>query len=227
MIPIRDSVKSQTFPIVNIIIIILNALFFLFELSLGKDLELFIANFAVVPSNYVIDGKIDAMLILIHPLPLLFSMFLHGGWLHFLGNMWYLWIFGDNVEDKLGHFRYIIFYLLCGIFASIAHIYFNIDSAVPTIGASGAIAGVMGAYVLFFPRGKILTMIPIFIFIEFIEVSAYFFLGFWILLQLFQGVFSMSSSANSGGVAWWAHIGGFAVGMLFGLLLKKRRIYYY
>lgn len=227
MIPIRDSVKSQTFPIVNIIIIILNTLFFLFELLLGKDLELFIANFAVTPSNYVVDGKVDAMLILINPLPFFFSMFLHGGWLHFIGNMWYLWIFGDNVEDKLGHFRYIIFYLLCGIFASLAHIYFNIDSSVPTIGASGAIAGVMGAYVLFFPKGKILTLIPIFIFIEFIEVSAYFFLGFWIFLQLLQGVFSLSSSANAGGVAWWAHIGGFAIGMLLGLLLKKRRVYYY
>lgn len=227
MIPIRDSVKSQTFPIVNIIIIILNTLFFLFELLLGKDLELFIANFAVTPSNYVVDGKVDAMLILINPLPFFFSMFLHGGWLHFIGNMWYLWIFGDNVEDKLGHFRYIIFYLLCGIFASLAHIYFNIDSSVPTIGASGAIAGVMGAYVLFFPKGKILTLIPIFIFIEFIEVSAYFFLGFWIFLQLLQGVFSLSSSANAGGVAWWAHIGGFAIGMLLGLLLKKERVYYY
>lgn len=227
MIPIRDSVKSQTFPIVNIIIIILNTLFFLFELLLGKDLELFIANFAVTPSNYVVDGKVDAMLILINPLPFFFSMFLHGGWLHFIGNMWYLWIFGDNVEDKLGHFRYLIFYLLCGIFASLVHIYFNIDSSVPTIGASGAIAGVMGAYVLFFPKGKILTLIPIFIFIEFIEVSAYFFLGFWIFLQLLQGVFSLSSSANAGGVAWWAHIGGFAIGMLLGLLLKKERVYYY
>jgi hypothetical protein len=139
-------------------------------------------------------------------------MFLHGGFLHILGNMWFLYIFGDNVEDRLGHIRYLIFYLLCGVTAGLVHLYTNWDSQIPTIGASGAISGVMGAYLLLYPRSKILTLIPIFLFIQFFEIPAFIFLGYWLLIQLFSAGLT---PRNVGGVAFWAHIGGFIAGLFF------------
>ena len=143
---------------------------------------------------------------------LLTCIFLHGGWLHFLGNMWFLHIFGDNVEDRLGRLGYVAFYLGAGILASCAHLLFNTDSIIPTIGASGAIAGVMGAYLLLFPRATVLTLVPIFFFIHVIVIPAPFFLVFWFLLQFFQGSLSIAGGGAAGGVAWWAHIGGCAAG---------------
>ena len=153
-------------------------------------------------------------------LTLLTCIFLHGGWLHFLGNMWFLHIFGDNVEDRLGHLGYVLFYLGCGVAASAAHLFTNPGSTVPTIGASGAIAGVMGGYMLLYPHARVLTLVPIFFFIEIMVLPAYVFLGIWFLLQFFQGTLSISSTEASG-VAWWAHIGGFAAGLLVLFLLRN------
>jgi membrane associated rhomboid family serine protease len=149
---------------------------------------------------------------------------MHGGWLHLVGNMLYLWIFGDNVEDKLGHIRFLVFYLLCGIAASALHIVLEPTSNVPTIGASGAISGILGAYILMFPRARVLTLIPIFIFIQIAELPAYVILGLWFVLQFFNGMLSLGyANAGMGGVAWWAHIGGFIAGLLLVIPLRKYR----
>jgi hypothetical protein len=152
-------------------------------------------------------------------------MFLHGGWLHLIGNMWYLWIFGDNVEDRLGHFPFFIFYLLSGIGAGIVHTILNANTFVPTIGASGAIAGVLGAYLVSYPFARVLTLVPIFVFIQVIEIPAMIVLGFWFVIQFFSGAAALATAGpNSGGVAWWAHVGGFVIGMvLIGLFPRKDR----
>jgi membrane associated rhomboid family serine protease len=149
-------------------------------------------------------------------------MFLHGGWMHIIGNMWSLWIFGDNVEDRMGRTGFLCFYLLSGLTAGVLHIAFNPSSRIPTVGASGAIAGVMGAYLLLFPHARVLTLVPIFIFIQTIELPAVFFLGFWFLTNLLSGIGSLAAHTGAGGVAWWAHIGGFLVGLLWALPLRRR-----
>ncbi len=155
------------------------------------------------------------------PWPFLTGIFLHGGWIHILGNMWTLWIFGDNVEDKMGPWRFLVFYLLSGIAASIIHIISNPLSTAPIIGASGAIAGVMGAYYTLFPRAKILIMVPVFIFPFFFEIPAVFYLAFWFLGQVFSGTLSLVAPLFSGGIAWWAHIGGFAFGMIINRIFVR------
>lgn len=156
-------------------------------------------------------------------------MFIHGGWLHIIGNMWYLWIFGDNVEDRLGHIRFLIFYLLCGVGAGIVHTFLNSASVVPSVGASGAIAGVLGAYAISYPTARVLTLVPILFFIQIIEIPAAFVLGFWFLMQFLSGTASLAvaTSANAGGVAWWAHVGGFVIGMLLIGRLARRLRYGY
>ena len=159
-------------------------------------------------------------------IPFLTSMFLHAGWLHLIGNMWYLWIFGDNVEDRLGHFPFLIFYLLSGIGAGIVHTIFNASTFIPSIGASGAIAGVLGAYMVSYPFARVLTLVPIFVFIQVIEIPALVVLGFWFIMQFFSGTAALTTSTNasSGGVAWWAHVGGFVIGIiLVGLFPRKDR----
>jgi membrane associated rhomboid family serine protease len=154
-------------------------------------------------------------------LPLLTSMFLHGGWLHFLGNMLYLWVFGDNIEDRIGHFGFLGFYLTCGLAAAFLHIFTNTASIVPTVGASGAIAGVLGAYLVLFPGARVLTLVPIFFFFQLIELPALVFLGFWFVMQFFSGAMSLAAGEQQmGGTAWWAHIGGFVTGI--GLIWKRR-----
>jgi membrane associated rhomboid family serine protease len=158
-------------------------------------------------------------------LPLFTCMFLHGGWLHIIGNMWYLWIFGDNVEDRVGHAKFFIFYILCGFLSGLTHALMNQNSGVPTVGASGAIAGVMGAYIILYPRAKIWTLIPIFFFVQFYEIPAFIFRGFWVLMQLLIGAFSGNMGPLSGGVAWWAHIGGFAAGAILIFVFRKREKY--
>ncbi|MCS6886216.1 MAG: rhomboid family intramembrane serine protease [Acidobacteriota bacterium] len=226
MIPIKDSIPSRTYPIVNVCLIAINIVAFIFELSLGDRLDEFFRSFAVVPAKYywaVMKGHPEW--ILYEPelwLPLFTSMFLHGGWLHLIGNMVYLWIFGDNVEDRMGHFRYVLFYLLCGLVASAAHILSEPTSSIPSLGASGAIAGVLGAYILLYPRSRVLVMIPIFVFLEFIEVPAFIFLGIWFLQQFVLGTLSLAETAQTGGVAWWAHIGGFVAGLATVYLFAKR-----
>jgi membrane associated rhomboid family serine protease len=146
--------------------------------------------------------------------PFLSSTFLHGGFIHLIGNMWFLWIFGDNIEDKLGHVKYLLFYILCGTIASSAHVFFNSQSEIPCIGASGAIAAVLGAYMVTFPRARVVTIVPIFFFIQIIELPAVVVLGFWILIQFFSGAVSLTASTSGAGVAWWAHVGGFVSGII-------------
>lgn len=228
MIPLRDVNPREKFPFVTYTIIFLNVLIFFYEISLGKNLENFFNNFGVVPLRFVRD-LLSSPFDIFNFIPLFSSMFLHGGFLHLIGNMLSLWIFGDNVEDKMGHLFYLIFYFFSGIGASVAHILFNLSSPIPTIGASGAIAGVMGAYFFFFPRARVLTLIPIFFFFQLVEIPAFVFLGLWFFLQIFSGTLSLGSS-SSGGVAWWAHIGGFIFGFLIARLLffkKKKRVIYY
>jgi len=213
MFPIRDTLPNRTFPATTCLIIILCGIVFLFETTLKqKALEKFIVLFGVVPAEYTKHHW--HRLPLIDYISFLTTMFLHGGWLHFLGNMWFLKIFGSKVEDRMGHRGFLVFYLISGILASLFYIYFSPRSLMPVIGASGAIAGVMGAYYVMFPRARILTFIPIFIFPWFIEVSAFFFIGWWFLLQLFSGTVAQVLPVADGGVAWWGHIGGFIVGIV-------------
>jgi membrane associated rhomboid family serine protease len=211
MIPLRDVIPSRTFPFVTITIIVLNALAFVFELSLDpRELSEFLRVYGVVPADF-------------HMPTLITSMFLHGGWSHILGNMWYLWIFGDNVEDQCGHGRFVVFYLLCGIAAAVGQIVMNPQSALPTIGASGAIAGVMGAYFILYPQSRVLTLIPIFWF-EVIEVPAIVLLGFWFLMQLVNaGAIAATANSASGGVAFAAHVVGFLVGLGGIFVFRKRQ----
>ena len=211
MIPLRDVIPSRTFPFFTVSFIVLNSIAFLFEQSLPTPaLQAFIHRHGVVPARF--DG-----------LSVLTSMFLHGGWLHFLGNMLYLWIFGDNVEDRLGHGRFVVFYLLCGAAAVFAHVFMNPASMIPTIGASGAIAGVMGAYFVLYPNSRVLALIPLVIIWEIIEVPAILFLGIWFLMQFLSGVGSSAARAGveTGGVAFWAHVAGFLAGMAGVLVLRK------
>jgi membrane associated rhomboid family serine protease len=222
MIPLRDSVRARSFAFVNIILIVINGIVFYYELSLGADLNIFINRYGFIPAKFTSDVLTLSPKIFGSILPLFSSMFLHGGWLHFIGNMWFLWIFGDNVEDSMGHIRYLFFYVLLGIGAGVTHLVFNLNSVLPTIGASGAISGIMGAYLVLHPKGRILTLIPIFIFIRIIELPAYVFLLFWIIFQAFQGMIVMKASQSAGGVAWWAHIGGFILGVILIFLFKKR-----
>jgi len=227
LIPLRDNIPSRTVPFVTYILIGANVLAFLFELSLGPQLHQFIQIFGVVPAKVTTIITEAPQLVHYAALPFFTSIFLHGGWMHLLGNMLYLYIFGDNVESALGHFRYLIFYLCSGVAASLVHILFNFGSDIPTVGASGAIAGVLGAYFLLFPRAKVVTLVPIFFFVTFIEVPAILFLGLWFLIQFVSGSMTLGSGAAAAGVAWWAHIGGFAVGAGYTLFryrkIKERR----
>jgi membrane associated rhomboid family serine protease len=214
MIPIRDKNPSGTFPYVTIGIIVINVLIFLYELSLGSGLGEFIMKFGVVPLKVSYYSQASDLTVTNTFFPFISSMFLHGGFIHLIGNMWFLWIFGDNIEDKLGHFKFIAFYFLCGIIASSVHVFFNSQSNVPCIGASGAIAGVLGAYMVTFPRARVVTIVPIFVFIQIMELPAIVVLGFWFVIQFFSGVASITASTSGAGVAWWAHIGGFAAGVI-------------
>ncbi len=212
MIPVRDTAPSQNYPIVTLALIGVNVVVYLIEMAQGNELGRFLHLYGLVPARYTVD-RIAAYYTLPQQLFAFFSfMFLHGGFWHLLGNMWSLYIFGDNVEDHLGPIRYLVFYLLCGLASGLSHMLLNLNSTVATIGASGAIAGVMGAYFLLHPNAKILTLIPILFIPWFIEIPAFIFLGFWFVLQFINAA---GSQAGSGGVAWWAHIGGFVCGMLF------------
>lgn len=214
MFPIRDTISSKNYPVVNNTIIGINVVLFLFEMSQGANLDRFVYIYGLVPARYSMPQISSYFTTGQQLLSWLSFMFLHGGFWHLLGNMWSLYIFGDNVEDRLGPFRYLVFYLLCGITSGLSHLLFNFHSNMPTIGASGAIAGVMGAYLILHPHSKILTLIPIIFIPWFIEIPAYFFLGFWFVLQFINAA---GSHGNIGGIAWWAHIGGF----VFGIVLLK------
>jgi len=212
MIPIRDAIRSRTFPVVNVAIIVLNVLAFLWQLTQGPGLKEALYLYGIVPLRYSDPGLSTHFTGFQQYLPFLTSMFLHGGFLHIIMNMWFLYIFGDNIEDRLGHIRYLVFYFFCGVAAGLIHLFTNWSSNIPTIGASGAISGVMGAYLLLYPRSRIMTLIPIFLFFQFIEIPAFVFLGYWILIQLFS---ASLTPKNVGGIAFWAHIGGFVAGLFF------------
>jgi len=220
MFPIRDTVPNRTFPLTTWMLIILCGIVFWFETTLPPELlEDFTYYFGIVPADYT--KRRHNSLPLIDYLSFFTTMFLHGGWLHFLGNIWFLKVFGSKVEDRMGHGRFFMFYLIVGVLASIFYIFFSLRSSMPVIGASGAIAGVMGAYFVLFPRARILTFIPIFIIPWFIEVPAVIFLGWWFLLQVFAGTIAQVLPSSGGGVAWWGHIGGFIAGVLLVTFFKK------
>lgn len=214
MIPLRDANPSATRPWVTVAIIIANTLAFLYEVSLSAPrLEALLFTAGMVPARVTVFPSSPEVSFGDAFLPLFSSMFLHGGWLHLIGNMWFLWIFGDNIEDRLGHLRYLIFYLICGVGAGLLHTLLSLGSTIPSIGASGAIAGVLGGYLLLFPRARVLTIIPAF-FLYMVELPAYLILAYWFVVQLFSGTASIvSGSAAGGGVAWWAHVGGFVMGL--------------
>jgi len=212
MIPLKDNIPSLRRPYVNYTIIGVNCLMFFLELSTGPRLPEVVQVLGFVPGRFLAHlghGSITLALI-----PAFTSMFMHAGWLHLLGNMWTLFIFGDNVEDTLGRGPYLLFYLLCGLASLLVFLLFAPGSATPLVGASGAIAGVMGAYFSLFPGARVLTLVPIFIIFTIIELPAYVFLGFWFVLQFFLGTFSVLGGTAEGGVAWTAHVGGFLAGMI-------------
>lgn len=226
MIPLRDANPTNSFPAVNYTLIAINAAAFLYELNLSGTLTEaqfagFMLSYGVVPSKIVAD--VESVQFQSETIFSFFSsMFLHGGWMHLIGNMLFLHVFGDNIEDQLGKIKYVLFYLLAGICAATSQIIINPASNVPMIGASGAISGVLGAYVLLFPRAKILTLIPIFRFVQLTEIPAGYFLGFWFLMQLFSGSMALGVGGDAGGVAWWAHIGGFVAGVILLFAFKRR-----
>jgi membrane associated rhomboid family serine protease len=226
MFPIRDSVPSLSVPVVTRALIFINVLVFFFELTLPREsLEHFVYLFGLVPARFSHPDWAEAVGFPVDNYwPILTHQFLHGGWFHIIANMWTLWIFGDNVEDRMGPVRFAIFYLLCGTIAGLTHLFTNPDSTVPSVGASGAIAGVLGAYLLFFPTARLVVMFPIFFFPFFFEVPAVLYLVIWFLTQLFSGTASLAGPQQVGGIAWWAHVGGFIAGMLLcGLFARKRR----
>ena len=234
MVPIRDNNPTQILPVVTYGLIITNILIFGYELSLGEELTAFFNQWAIVPKLLTLSfqGQPTG---LPHPawITLITSQFLHGGFLHIAGNMLFLWIFGNNIEDQLGHGKFLLFYLSCGALAGLAQWFFSINSPIPSLGASGAIAGVMGAYILRFPKAEILTLIPLGFFFWTVRVPAYLFLGFWFLQQAFFSFASLdtptSTTMTEGGIAYWAHAGGFVFGVILGPLLglfdPKRRHY--
>ena len=228
MIPLRDTAPRYRFPIVNIGLILLNVLVFFHQLTLPPgQLHRFIYQFGSVPVNLtaglfgLVEPGLPSSSLLAAAVPLVTANFLHGGWLHLIGNMLYLWIFGDNIEGLLGHLKYLLLYLFMGAASILFHIFSNPLSTTPLVGASGAIAGVLGAYFVLFPRSRILTLVPIFFFITFVHLPAVIFLGLWFILQLFNASLQ-GSAAGVQAVAWWAHIGGFIIGLVVGIITKKR-----
>lgn len=228
MIPLKDNVPSYRPPIVTVALISLNCLIYLYLLSLGEAYQLALVKWGTIPYEVTHGVELTPELSFSIPLSLFSSMFLHGGFFHLAGNMLYLWIFGDNVEDQLGHVKFLVFYIVCGLAASLLHIFTTPSSQIPMVGASGAIAGVLGAYMIRFPGARILTLIFFGFFIRIVAIPALFVLGFWFILQLLYGLPSIGST--SGGVAFFAHVGGFLVGIpLFKILtgFSRKRSYYH
>ena len=217
LIPLKDNNPSRSYPVVNITLLLANVVVFLYQLALPPyDLKLFILSNATIPARIpaFLDGHVGFEVAF---LPLITSMFLHSGFLHLAGNMLFLWIFGDNVEDTFGHLPYLFFYVVCGLGAGLLHVLFNLGSTITALGASGAISGVMGAYMVLFPRERILTLVFIFV----VPIPAVFILGYWFLLQFLAGIDALGTSAK-GGVAVWAHVGGFLLGVLLTQLVRRR-----
>ena len=214
MIPIRDENPTHSVPIITYLLIAINIIVFIFQTMLGSYQEQFVYQFALIPN------EVTSSISLGNITDIFTSMFMHAGVAHIAGNMLYLWIFGDNVEDRLGSGKYLFFYILGGVIASVAHILTNPSSQIPTVGASGAIAAVLGAYLVLYPRQKVLTLIPLGFWLRMTMVPAFVVLGVWFALQFFSGILSLGGP-DVGGVAFWAHIGGFISGVVFGQLFKK------
>jgi len=219
MIPLRDTTRSSSFPVVNTILIILNVTLFLYEIYLGKGLDRFIFHHGLIPELLFSSTNLG---IVERFSPFFTSLFIHGGVLHLLGNMLFLYIFGDNVEGRMGHFKYLVFYIICGFSAAAFQTMINIHSTIPMIGASGAISGVLGAYLIFFPRSRILTLLPIFFFIQLIHIPAAVFILIWFIIQFLSGVSTLSAKPGIGGIAFWAHIGGFVAGLILARFFQKK-----
>lgn len=216
MIPIRDEIKTRRFPVVNYALIFINVAVFIYQFINSSQMEMFVSKYAMIPANITTAFTVENLR------PVLTSMFMHAGWLHLLGNMLYLWIFGDNVEDQLGHFGFLNFYLAGGFAAAALHVLINPHSTVPTVGASGAIAAVLGAYLVLYPKARIYTFIPLGVWAQLRLVPATVVLGLWFLLQVFSGFTTLGTGSDVGGTAFWAHIGGFVFGVLIGFLFKPR-----
>jgi hypothetical protein len=222
MIPLRDENPSQTTPYVTWFLVAANVIAFVVEL-MAPDQSSFIHDWALIPARLTLALHYGNEPPLAPALTILTSMFLHGGWLHLLGNMWYLWIFGDNVEDRLGHLRFLLFYLAAGVIAALLHWATNEGSRGPTLGASGAIAGVLGAYLVAYPHARVVTLVPFFVFIRIMSLPAVLVLGLWFVFQFFSGALTLAYGGSGGGIAWWAHIGGFAFGVLTMLAVRAFR----
>jgi membrane associated rhomboid family serine protease len=215
MFPLKDTQPSYSRPVVTIVLIAINILVFLFEFSLpGYSRSALIQMYGLTPDHFRLTTLVT-------------SMFLHGGWMHVLGNMLYLWVFGNRLEDALGHAKFLAFYMLCGVAAAVAQVLLNPYSTLPMVGASGAIAGVMGAYLLKFPGARILTLVFVFFFVTTFEIPAVILLGYWFVIQLFSGLGSFAkTNLSDGGVAWFAHVGGFLAGMILVKVMGTRERYY-
>jgi len=227
MIPLRDDNPTTIVPVMTVGLIVLNVLVFLYQISLGpRGGELFVYQFGAIPSVIFGSQTLPSELVAIPASFSIFtSMFLHGGYMHLIGNMLYLWIFGNNIEDAMSHGRFVVFYLLTGVVASMSHFLTDVTSEIPTIGASGAISGVLGAYILLYPRARVLVLIPLGFFMRVMYIPAGFVLGFYFVIQVFQGTFSLGE--GGGGVAWFAHIGGFMAGLLLVGLFKQPTVRFF
>ncbi len=221
MIPLKDLNPRLTTPFMTLLIIVANVGVFLYQASLGQPAGQALAYvYGIIPARIPEAFTTHSVTLPQAFLPLLTSMFLHGGWFHLIGNMWFLWIFGDNIEDQFGHFGYLLFYLVCGIGAGVAHAVMNLGSSVPAVGASGAISGVMGAYMVFFPRSRVLTLVPLLFLFFTVQLPAVVVLGYWFLIQFLSGLGSLGLHTDSG-VAFWAHIGGFVLGVVAAVASKR------
>ena len=214
MIPLKDLNPRRSFPIVTLLLIVANIAVFIYQITLpSASINTFVNAYALTPSHIKLALEGHRYTPLQAFLPLFTSMFLHGGFLHIIGNLWFLWIFGDNVEDQLGPLGYLLFYIVCGLGSGATQVIFSWGSKIPSLGASGAISGVLGAYLVFFPRAKILTLVPLLIIFFTVRVPAAIFIGLWFLMNFLSGISSIGM-LNTGGVAWWAHVGGFLLGVL-------------
>ena len=222
MFPLRDTIPSRTTPVVTWALIAINVASWFHQLGQGSHFERYLFDHGLVPQVYFWHAARYPYDLVGRFTPVVTSMFLHASWMHVIGNMLFLWIFGDNVEDRVGHLKYLVFYLLCGTAAALIQTHLVPHSGIPMVGASGAIAGVLGAYFLFYPRARVLTVVPIFFFIQVIEIPAFFFLGFWFLMQFLSGAATVGDAGNGGGVAFGAHVGGFLAGLVLGPLLARR-----
>jgi membrane associated rhomboid family serine protease len=233
MIPLKDMTPRRSTPVMTLLLIVANSIVFFYQISLpARAADVLVNHYGLIPARieYALAGGHHVTFAQAF-VPLFTCMFLHGGWLHIIGNMWFLWIFGANVEDRFGSFTYLLVYLICGIGSGISQVLFSWGSTVPSIGASGAISGVLAAYLVFFPGSRILTLIPLFIIFFTVKIPAFIFILLWFLVQILSGLGSLGAGVGTGGgVAWWAHVGGFLIGLLIAMQARgggRRRTFEY